>query len=83
VTREWVDDMKKKPVDKRWVMRCDVNQFGTSKRCTTQCEQQPNQSDLPASLFIGQGWFMAARYGDICPACLASGVVPKSPEFGV
>jgi hypothetical protein len=83
VTREWVDDMKRKPVDKRWVMRCDVRKSGSGTRCTTESEPAANQGDLPPSMFRDQGWFIAIRFGDICPSCLASGVVPKSPEFGV
>lgn len=76
MTRAWVDDAKKHPVDKRWVMRCDVGFWSGRRRCDTESEPQRTQPDLAA--FVLEGWFISAQYDDICPPCLAEGVLPSS-----
>lgn len=82
MSREWVDDHKPPPRrgpdtrDKRWVMRCDRNIFGPDPRCTTVSE--PSTTEPPLAPFIDQGWHIAARFGDICPDCLAAGHHPTS-----
>jgi hypothetical protein len=81
MSREWVDDMKKKPVDKRWVMRCDVGIFDTRKRCTTESEPSVGQPELWQ--FASQGWFIAEKFGDACPACLHAGYTPKDTPHRV
>lgn len=68
MTRTWVDDRMLFPKDKRWVMRCD--QTG----CTTQSEPSFQQQSLDH--FAANGWFIAKTFGDVCPKCLAAGVVP-------
>lgn len=72
----WVDDRKKKPVDKRWVMRCDGTPGG--RACSAVSEPFASQPDL--RVFRDRGWFIAERSGDLCPACreagLAMGVIP-------
>lgn len=70
MSREWVDDAKPRPKDKRWVMRCDVV-HPSGRRCKTQSEpfiQQP-----PLQPFADLGWFIAEKHGDVCPSCLAAG----------
>lgn len=75
MSREWVDDAKRKPVDRRWIMRCDAGLFsGTRKRCETVSE--PSWSQPPLWHFVMDGWFIAAKHGDICPACIAEGYKP-------
>lgn len=77
MSREWVDDAKLLPKDKRWVMRCD--RYTDGKRCPTQSEpfvQQP-----PLASFAALGWFIAEKWGDICPTCLAAGYHPKSAPY--
>lgn len=66
MTREWVSEQ-----DHRWVMVCD--QAG----CETRSEAFPNQPDL--GIFQGRGWFIAKKWGDVCPSCLASGAEPTGP----
>lgn len=73
MTRQWVDDHLAEPVDKRYVMRCDYGSAGRAgeQRCTTASEpfvQQP-----PLDLFVARGWFIAAKFGDHCPVCVALG----------
>lgn len=75
MSREWVDDAMKRPRDKRWVMRCDVI-HPSGQRCRTEGEPSPTQPDLET--YSGQGWYIAAVHGDICPACLAAGYVPSA-----
>jgi hypothetical protein len=82
MSREWVDDRKKKPVDKRFVMRCDVIS-PSGRRCTTESEPVVRQSELPLERFIAEGWFVAKVHGDICPKCLALGYEPRSLAYGV
>lgn len=65
MTREWVS--KK---DHRWVMRCD--QIG----CATRSEPFPKEP--PLELFARRGWFIAAKFGDICPTCFAKGIKPTA-----
>jgi hypothetical protein len=70
--RQWVDDHKKKPRDKRWVMRCDYGDgVRGAQRCTTASE--PFEWQPPLELFVERGWFIAKLSGDRCPACLALG----------
>lgn len=72
MTRRWVDDHKKKPRDKRWVMHCDYGDGAHgADRCTTQSE--PFVWQPPLELFIERGWFIAKVFGDRCPACVALG----------
>lgn len=68
--RAWVDDRKKNPVDKRWVMRCDGAPGGLE--CSTVSEPFPGQPDL--EVFRDRGWFIAELNGDLCPGCLALGL---------
>lgn len=76
MSREWVDDPKPNPVDRRWVMRCDAYMFsGGRKRCPTVSE--PSWGQPPLWHFVMDGWFIAAKHGDICPACLAEGYEPS------
>jgi len=76
MSREWVDDLKKKPIDKRWVMRCDVGLFDSTRtRCTTESEPSWSQPELWQ--FAAQGWFIADKHGDVCPVCIAEGILPK------
>ena len=83
MTREWVDAAKPAPRrgpdtrDRRWVMRCDVGEFGAGPRCPTESEPQRREPDL--DIFIVEGWFIAEKAGDICPVCLAAGVKPSGP----
>lgn len=79
MTRAWVDDMKKKPVDKRWVMRCDVIS-PSGRRCKTTSEPELSQADLPLDRFQDEGWFVARNFGDLCPSCLAAGYLPWAVE---
>lgn len=65
MTRTWISDS-----DHRWVMQCD--QTG----CDTRFGPFDQQPDL--ALFPDLGWFVAALFGDICPACLAAGTRPKA-----
>lgn len=69
MTRQWVDDHKKKPRDKRWVMRCDHG--SGAQRCTAASE--PFVWQPPLELFVERGWFIAKLSGDRCPACVALG----------
>lgn len=72
MTRQWVDDHKKKPRDKRWIMRCDYGDGDRSaQRCTAASE--PFVWQPPLELFIERGWFIAKLSGDRCPACVALG----------
>lgn len=57
MTRSWISDK-----DQRWVMRCDV------VGCTTISEPFDRQPDL--ALFAQRGWFIAEKFGDMCPKCL-------------
>lgn len=76
MSREWVDDAKPKPKDKRWVMRCDVGLFDpTRDRCPTVSEPSVAQPELWQ--FAADGWFIAKLHGDVCPACMAEGYVPR------
>lgn len=69
MTRQWADDrLTESKTRPAWVMVCD------QKGCTTTSEEFPTQPDL--EIFAGRGWFIAQKYGDICPACLAKGVRP-------
>lgn len=64
MTRSWISAK-----DQRWVMLCD--QAG----CTTRSEPFPaggTQPDL--DIFRERGWFVAEKFGDLCPACLAAGL---------
>lgn len=72
MSRAWVDDAKKRPKDKRWVMRCDVGFWGDGERCQTVSEPSVSQPELWQ--FVAQGWFISKHYDDICPVCLAAGV---------
>lgn len=74
MTRVWVDDAKKKPVDKRWVMRCDGGFWSGAERCETVSEPSVKMPELWQ--FVAQGWWVSAKYDDICPVCLAAGVKP-------
>lgn len=77
MSREWVDDRKRKPKDKRWVMRCDVGLFDSSrKRCETESEPSWAQPELWQ--FAAQGWYIAKLHGDMCPVCLAAGERPPT-----
>jgi len=76
VSREWVDDAKRNPKDKRWVMRCDVGLFENYARCATVSEPSVSQPELWQ--FAADGWFIAEKHGDVCPACLAAGVAPMT-----
>lgn len=72
MTREWVDDHKKKPDDKRWVMHWDYGDgIREVERCTTRSEPFDQQPRL--QLFVERGWFVAKGAGDRCPACVALG----------
>lgn len=82
MSREWVDDAKPKPVDKRWVMRCDVIQ-PNGQRCSTTSPPAAHQSELDLGRFARAGWFIAKVHGDVCPICIASGIVPRSPAYGL
>jgi len=77
MSREWVDAEKRKPVDRRWVMRCDLNSFGPDARCTTESEPRRDVNDLSLERFAAEGWFIAEKHGDLCPKCLAEGHVPS------
>ena len=68
MTRTLVDDKKLFPKDKRWVMRCDVS------GCTTKSE--PSVQFPPLEQFVAAGWFIGATFCDICPECVAKGVMP-------
>lgn len=68
MTREWVSEK-----DRRWVMRCDQN------GCATRSEPFPKSP--PLEEFQRRGWFVAAKWGDICPACLAKGVEPTAAPY--
>ena len=82
MSREWVDDRKKKPVDKRWVMRCDVGLFSsTRERCATESEPCVKQPELWQ--FAAQGWLISARYSDVCPVCAAEGATLTSEPHRV
>lgn len=72
MTRQWVDDHKKKPRDKRWVMRCD---YGDGVRGATRCTttSEPFEWQPPLELFVERGWFIAKLAGDRCPACVTLG----------
>ena len=72
MSREWVDDAKPRPVDKRWVMRCD--RYVDGRRCPTTSE--PFVRQPPLGPFVELGWFVADCHGDVCPTCLAAGYVP-------
>lgn len=72
MSREWVDDAKPRPVDKRWVMRCD--RYVDGKRCRTQ--SVPFVQQPPLAPFADLGWFIADKHGDVCPTCLAAGYRP-------
>lgn len=80
MSREWVDDRKKKPRGKRWVMRCDVGLFDSAReRCQT--ESEPSWTQPPLWHFAMDGWFIALNFGDACPVCLADGYAPtKQPH---
>lgn len=52
-----------------WVMVCDET------GCATTSEPFPTSP--PLEEFQERGWFAAAEFGDVCPACLATGVTPK------
>jgi hypothetical protein len=65
VTRTWVGAK-----DDRWIMICD--QIG----CVTRSEPFPPGVQPPLEIFAERGWFIARKFGDVCPACLAAGVVP-------
>jgi len=83
MSREWVDDKKRTPIDKRWVMRCDVGLFGRGgqpQRCATESEPSLTQPELWQ--FAAQGWFIAKLHGDVCPACLAVGIEPWAEPLG-
>jgi hypothetical protein len=67
VTRTWVGRK-----DDRWIMICD--QLG----CTTRSEPFPPGRQPQLSIFADRGWFIARKFGDICPACLAQGVEPTA-----
>jgi hypothetical protein len=72
MTRQWVDDHKKKPRDKRWVMRCDYGDGDRRlQRCTTTSE--PFEWQPPLERFVERGWFIAKLSGDHCPECVALG----------
>ena len=75
MTREWVDDRKANPFDKRWVMRCDTI-HASGQRCTTEGNPSMVQPDL--ELYVRLGWHIGQVYGDMCPLCLAAGYVPSS-----
>lgn len=59
MTRSWDED-------EQWRMYCD------ERGCGTRSEQFPTQP--PLELFAERGWFIAKKFGDVCPACLAKGV---------
>lgn len=59
--------------DGLWSMICDL------KGCGTRSEGFPEQP--PLDLFQERGWFIAAKSGDICPACLAKGVRPTAEPY--
>ena len=65
MTRTWISEK-----DHRWVMMCD--QLG----CATRSEPFPREPDL--ALFASRGWFIAAKFGDVCPHCLAKGTKPTA-----
>lgn len=75
MTRQWVDDGKKVPIDKRWVMRCD--HVVTGRRCATTTAPESVQPDL--ARLAAEGWHIARLSGDICPACLAAGAEGNDP----
>lgn len=68
MTRQHVSD-----TDLQWVMVCD--QLG----CTTTSEPFPASPRL--ELFQERGWFIADDFGDVCPSCLAKGVVPTDQPY--
>lgn len=68
MTREWTNER-----DRDWVMRCDES------GCTTTSEPFSKQPDL--ELFMDRGWFIAKKFGDVCPACLAKGVQPRVEPY--
>ena len=80
MTREWVDDAKAVPGDRRWVMRCDV-QRPDGSRCPTQGE--PSAHQPPLTDYARAGWFIANLSGDVCPDCLARGYRPSSTPHPV
>ena len=67
MTRTWISEK-----DRRWVMICD--QLG----CATRSEPFPAGRQPDLAIFAGKGWFIAKKFGDTCPACLASGVKPTA-----
>jgi hypothetical protein len=70
MTRRHVSD-----TDTRWVMVCDV------PRCRTWSE--PFSRPPALEIFQDRGWFVAKRYGDVCPACLSSGHKPTADPYQV
>ena len=75
--RQWVDDDKAVPLDKRWVMRCDNHING--ERCGTATPPQLTQPSLEA--LHADGWHIARLSGDICPTCISNGAETKDPHF--
>lgn len=67
MTRTWISDS-----DQRWVMLCD------QLECTTRSEPFPEGHQPDLSLFAERGWFIAKKFGDTCPQCLAAGVQPTA-----
>lgn len=68
MTREWVSES-----NHDWVMVCDED------GCRTRSEAFPEQPELEE--FQKRGWFIAKKWGDVCPACLAKGVEPKGKPY--
>ncbi|MET8430109.1 hypothetical protein [Nocardia sp. NPDC004860] len=68
MTREWIDEDIPE-----WVMRCD--EIG----CPTTSEAFPKEP--PLDWFMDRGWFIAEKFGDECPMCLAKGIQPKVEPY--
>lgn len=59
MTRSWISE-----TDHRWVMLCDTN------GCTTRSEPFPAGAQPDLEIFRKRGWFIAKKFGDMCPECL-------------
>jgi hypothetical protein len=67
MSREWISRK-----DRRWQMRCDLD------GCSTRSEAFDRAPEL--AVFVERGWFVASKYGDRCPQCVAAGLLPEGVE---
>lgn len=58
--------------DQRWQMVCDMS------GCPTALE--PTRERRALLDLAADGWFIARRFGDACPMCVAEGRVTAQPE---